>query len=152
MLTRWNPFREMRAMSNAMDRLIEDNYGAQMWSDTVHWGLALDVAETTDEYLVCATVPGLNPDDLEITFTNQVLTIKGEYKEEQLEGVQYHLRERRYGTFGRSVTLPALVQSDAIRADYENGILTLHLPKAEEIKPKRIQIHASPVLESKTKK
>jgi HSP20 family protein len=92
--------------------------------------------------VVKASVPGINPDDLEITFNNNTLTIRGEIKEEkEVEEAHYHLRERRYGSFARSLTLPAGIEANKIEANYEAGVLKLHLPKAEEIKPKKIAIH-----------
>jgi HSP20 family protein len=124
------------------------------WQPT-SWDLALDVAETEDDFLVKASLPGINPDDLEITYNNNLLTIKGEVKEEKdIEEQRYHLRERRYGSFSRSLTLPSTVKADAIEASYEGGVLTLHLPKAEEAKPKRIPVHsvqAPQMIEGKAK-
>ena len=154
MLTRWDPFREMMSLRNTMDRLFDS---AMAGSPTnwrpLTWDLALDVVENLDEYLVKASVPGINPDDLEITFNNNTLTIKGELKEEkEVEEARYHLRERHYGTFSRSLTLPAGIQAEKIQANYEAGVLSLHLPKAEEVKPKKIAIRtgeAPKVIEAK---
>jgi len=142
MLTRWDPFREIASMRSLMDRLFDRTLELQGWSQPITWDLALDVAETPNEFLVKASVPGINPDDLEITFTDNVLTIKGETQEDKdLKENQYHLRERRYGAFSRSITLPSKVKADAIEASYDAGVLTLKLPKAEEVKPKRIAIN-----------
>jgi HSP20 family protein len=86
-------------------------------------------------------VPGIKPEDLDITVTKNTLTIKGEVRqEEEKEEERYHLRERRYGRFARSITLPTSVDADEIEANYENGVLTLRLPKTEEVKPKRIEV------------
>lgn len=144
MLTRWDPFREMLSLRREMDRLFDNVLsGSQAGWQPTSWDLALDVIENPDEFLVKASIPGINPDDLDITFSNNTLTIKGEIKEDkEFEQAQYHVRERRYGSFSRSISLPAGIQSDQITADYENGVLKLHLPKAEEVKPKRIQIKA----------
>jgi HSP20 family protein len=129
-----------------MDRLFDSaltGSGSGAGWQPASWDLALDVVENPDEYLVKASLPGINPDDLEITFTNNTLTIKGEVKDDQeFDQAQYHVRERRYGTFARSISLPSGIESDKILANYENGVLKLHLPKAEEVKPKRIQIEA----------
>jgi HSP20 family protein len=145
MLTRWDPFREMISLRREMDRLFDTALsGSQQagWQPA-SWDLALDVVESEDEYVVKASLPGINPDDLEITFTNNTLTIKGEVREDQdFEQAQYHVRERRSGMFARSISLPSGIESDQISANYENGILKLHLPKAEEVKPRRIQIQA----------
>ena len=154
-LTRWDPFREMVAFRNLMDRMIEGSVSPSgMWNGD-EWNLPLDVSETPDDYVVKASLPGINPDDLEITFENNVLSIKGEIRDEQeTEQQHYHLRERRTGTYFRSLTLPSSVKADAIDARYEAGVLTLHLPKAEEAKPKRIAIKGGTnpqVIEGKTK-
>ena len=144
MLARWDPFREMLSLRRELDRAFDNAMSSsQTGWQPVSWDLALDVVENPDEYLVKASLPGINPDDLEITFTNNTLTIKGEIKDDQeFDQAQYHVRERRYGAFSRSISLPSGIQSDQISANYEDGVLKLHLPKAEEVKPKRIQIKA----------
>ena len=143
MLTRYDPFREILAIRNTMERLLASEMTGTATVQPATLGLALDVAESENEYMVKASLPGINPDDLEITYTNNILTIKGEVREEQeLEEARYHLRERSYGSFARSIILPAGVESDKIEANYEAGVLTLRLPKAEEIKPKKIAIKA----------
>jgi HSP20 family protein len=141
MLTRYDPFREMLAIRSTMDRLLDSAMTGTSTLQPATLGLALDVAESENEYVVKASLPGITPEDLEITYTNNTLTIKGEISEEQeLEEARYHLRERRYGSFARSITLPAGVDSDKIEANYEAGVLTLRLPKAEEVKPRKIAI------------
>lgn len=143
-LTRWNPRRDMMSLRNEMNRLFEQAFeGGSLgpWQSSTNWGLALDVAENDDAFVVTASVPGMKPDDLDITITNNVLTIKGEYKsDETIEEEQYHLRERRYGSFGRSISLPVTVDADAVDAQYEDGVLTLTVPKMEEAKPRRIAV------------
>lgn len=145
MLTRWDPFREMMSLRSTMDRLFDSAMASSPTSwRPLTWELALDVVENSDEYVVKASVPGVNPDDLEITFNNNTLTIKGELKEEkEVEEARYHLRERHYGTFARSLTLPAGIQAEKIQANFDAGVLSLRLPKAEEVKPKKIAIHTS---------
>jgi HSP20 family protein len=143
MLTRWDPYREMMSMRRAMDRLIEGSLGDEINGQSNQWGLALDVVEDEDAYVVKASVPGINPDDLDITYSKGVLTIQGETRDEsETAKGQYHLRERRFGSFSRSVSLPATIEADKIEANYQDGVLTLTLPKAEEVKPKRISIRA----------
>ena len=150
-LTRWDPFREMMTLRSAMDRLFDDtffgprsNWMERSGLDLSSWELALDVAETNDEYVVKASLPGMNPDDLDVTLNNNVLTIQGEITEEKEEKPdedrRYHLRERRYGSFSRSISLPSTVNADAIQANFEAGVLTLRLPKVEEAKPRRIEV------------
>lgn len=151
-LTRWDPFREMVSMRSALDRMFENTLASQEgWTQNA-WNLALDVSENNDEYILKASIPGINPDDLNITFNNNVLTISGETKsEEEKEGERYHLRERRYGSFSRSISLPSSVKGDEIQADYDAGVLTLRVPKAEEARPKRISVHSGPMIEGKAK-
>ena len=149
-LMRWNPAREMMTLRNEFDRFFENFLDSPLQENRdLDWGLALDVAETDQAYTIKASVPGINPDDIDITLSDNVLTIKGEFKEENNnEGEKYHLRERRFGSFGRSVTLPVAVNTEAVEAAYDNGVLTLTVPKAEEVKPRRITIKANqPVLE-----
>lgn len=154
-LTRWDPFREMMSMRSLVDRMLEDSMlNPQDWQRESSWGLPLDVSEDEDEYVVTASIPGVKPENLDISFNNNTLTIKGETKselEEEREGTQWHIRERRFGSFSRTITLPSPVSADRIKADYDSGVLTLHLPKAEEAKPKRITVQTSnqPVLEGK---
>ncbi len=146
-MVRWDPFREMMGLRRAMDRLFDDALVSSSgeWQP-VAWNLALDVIENEHEYIVKASVPGLKPEDLDITYDNKVLVIKGEVKEErETEEGDYHLRERRYGTFSRSLTLPSNVKADQIQATYHDGVLKLQLPKAEESKPKRIAIQSGDV-------
>ncbi len=149
MLTRWNPYREMMKMQRMMDRMMDRNFfdWPADWENP-ELGLALDVVDKGEEFLVKASIPGINPDDLEITYKENVLTIQGELKaEEEKEEEQYYLRERRYGRFSRSIALPTIVDADKIEAKYHDGILTLRLPKAEESKPKRIEIKTGKMLE-----
>jgi HSP20 family protein len=145
-IIRRDPFREIMSLRSAMDRFFDEPFFAPRGEWQPFSGeLALDVAETEDDFVVKASLPGFNPDDLDITYAGRTLTIKGEYKtEEEKSDVKFHLRERRYGSFARSVTLPAPVNPDAIEARYEAGVLTLTLPKTEEIKPKRIAVSAAP--------
>lgn len=122
------------------DRLFERPFNRPT---ATNWSVAVDVAENEDGYLVKASVPGVNVEDIEITLEDGVLTVAGEIKvEEESEDLNYHVRERRYGKFSRTVRFPTLVNGDAIEATYENGVLTLNVPKAEEVKPRRIEIKA----------
>lgn len=141
-LIRWDPFREMWTLRRMMDRVFDDALStSERDYEPTGWGLALDVIEDDDAYQVKASVPGIKPDELEITYTHDTLTIKGESKsEEERENARFHLRERRYGKFARSITLPSQVDADKIEATYDAGVLTLRLPKSEEVKPKRIAI------------
>ena len=140
-IVRWDPFREMVTLREAMDSLFENAMITPLTGGQQQMGgnLPLDVTENEDNFVVKASVPGIDPNDLDITVNADVLTIKGEMKAEQeKQGERYHLRERRWGSFTRSIKLPAPVKADAVEADYHNGVLTLTLPKTEEVKTKRI--------------
>ena len=145
-LVRWDPFREMVSLRDAMDRLLEEAFTRPLslsMSETLGWMPQMDMYQTDDEVVVKATVPGVKPEDLHITITGDVLTIRGEIKaEEEVKDAAYHLRERRYGSFSRSLPLPVPVVADKAKAEFENGILTLTLPKAEEVRPKTIEVKA----------
>lgn len=151
-LTRWEPFRELADMRRNMDRMMERFFEEPFFGSTLAWSqrdggvwsLALDVAEDADNYIVKASVPGINPDDIEITLTDNVLTIKGETKaESESKDLNWHVRERRYGSFMRSITLPTSVDADRVEASNEHGVLTLRLPKSEAVKPKRIEVKST---------
>lgn len=145
MIRRWDPYREMMVLRNSMDRVVDRELALapNSWK-SFKWSVALDVVESEDEYLVKASLPGINPEDLEITFEDNRLTIKGESKEEEeIDEARFHLRERRFGRFTRSIKLPSGIESEKIEANYDKGVLKLHLPKVEEVKPKKIMIKTS---------
>ena len=149
-LVRWNPMREAADLFNEFDRVLESPlYRARMGmplrtNDVVgSWSLALDVAEKGDVFTIKASLPGIKPEDLNVTLEDNVLTVQGEVKEDEtIEEETYHIRERRFGSFSRSLRFPVPVNANEIVAAYDNGVLTLTVPKAEEVKPKRIEIKA----------
>jgi HSP20 family protein len=137
---RWNPTRRGMDLFNEFDRMVSE---MNDWTSR-DWRLALDVSENEDAFMVEAAMPGINPDDLDITLEDNILTIQGETKAERdVEESRYHLRERRFGRFSRSLQLPTAINADEVEAEYTNGVLILTIPKAEEIKPKRIAIKAN---------
>jgi HSP20 family protein len=151
-LVRWDPFGEMWSLRQAMDRLFEDAW-VRPWTMRGNGGtapdgapvrsLSLDLYETGDSLVLSAAVPGVRPEDIEITVQGDVLTIQGETQTEQdADEEHYHVHERRYGRFYRQVALPKSVKSDAAEAHFENGVLKLTLPKAEEAKERKIAITA----------
>jgi len=145
-LVRWEPFRDLISLREAMDRLFEESFvrpsGGRMALADVG-APAVDMYETDDAVVVKSAIPGIKAEDIEISITGDTLTIKGETKaEEEVKEENYIRRERRYGAFCRTLTLPLPVVSDKAGAEFENGILTLTLPKAEEVKPKAIKIKA----------
>jgi len=145
-LVRWEPRREMTSLRQAMDRLFEDAFIQPGWFAPV-WGAAemlpVDVYETDDQLIVKATVPGVKPEEIEVIVTGDLLTIKGEFKqEEKVEKPNYLRQERRFGNFCRQVGLPAGVSADNAKATFENGVLTLEMPKVEAAKPKTVKVVA----------
>jgi HSP20 family protein len=154
MLTRWDPFQEMLNLRRTVDRLFDNASADHDWAQSPVWGLSVDMVENKDEFILKASVPGINPDDLDISYSDDTLTIKGEIKQDkEVKEDQYHLRERRYGSFIRSIALPTKIKGESIEASYQNGVITLRLPKAEEVKPKRIAIKVGDqkVIEGKVK-
>jgi HSP20 family protein len=139
----WDPFREAVSLRDAMNALLQESF-IRPTSFLAQEGTAtlpLDVSETDNEFVIKASLPGVKPDEVQITVHGGTLTIRGECKaEEGKKDERWHLRERRFGSFQRSVTLPVPVSSDKADARYEHGALTLTLPKAEEAKPRQIKI------------
>ena len=153
-MIRYNPLREAMSLSRQMERFMDGALrGSDLWESSMDWALPLDVIEKDNEFVVKASLPGIKADDVEVTYHNQTLTVKGEMKqEEDVSEEKYHLHERRYGVFSRSITLPSGVDGEAIKADFENGVLSLSLPKKEEVKARRISIQSGgKVIEAKAK-
>jgi len=143
-LMEWKPFREVSRLRREMDRLWDDFFGPGRRSLRPlepEWAPAVDVSETADKVVVKAEVPGIEAKDIDISLSGDVLTIKGEKKSAREEKKEnYHLVERSYGSFSRSLRLPAAVIADKIEAAYKQGVLTVTCPKKEEVKPKAIKV------------
>jgi HSP20 family protein len=138
----WDTITDMATMQQAMDRLFDETWGRRGmgWREGERVAaLPLDVYSTANELVIKASVAGAGPEDVEITIEGDSLTIKGETKA-PLENVDYHIQERRYGPFGRTLTLNVSVEADKAEATFENGELTLIIPKAEEVRPKVIKV------------
>ena len=143
-LTRWEPMREMMTLREAMDRLFDDAFTRPLNARDGGWSApAIDMYQTDDEVVVRAALPGFKADEVQINVTGDVLTLRGERKqEEEKKERAWHIREHRWGSFERSVALPTEVTAEGAVADFENGVLTVTLPKAEEVKPKTITVKA----------
>jgi len=149
-LVRWNPARELATwpsdlfgIQREMNRMFDGFFRSNQDEDYTlsSWTPAVDIAEHDDEYNVKVELPGVNKEDVKITLENNILTIRGEKKQEkETKKENYHRVERSYGSFQRSFTLPTTVKSDRIDAVYKDGILSISLPKAEEAKPKQIEV------------
>jgi HSP20 family protein len=141
---RWNPWRDMVSLREATNRLLEDSLvrPRRAWEDGTlerTYRLPLDVYTTPEEIVVTAAFPGLLPDEVDISIEGDTLTIRGELRA-PLENVEYLIQERSYGAFSRRLTLNVPVDALKAEAVFENGVLTLTLPKAEETKPKIIKV------------
>ncbi len=142
-LTRWTPMRNLVSMSEAMNRLFDDAFVMPRDSGLGVTSPKVDIVENEDNVVVKAEMPGFNAENVDCRIEGNTLMLHGEYKQEndKQEG-QYHMRERRQGSFTRSIPLPTEINADKANAEFENGILTLTLPKNEAAKPKRISINA----------
>jgi HSP20 family protein len=142
-IERWDPFREAVSLSDAMGALFRDSFirPSSVPGHQAAGLLPLDVSENENEYVVKASLPGVKPEDVQVTVHGDTLTIQGESKgEEEKKGQHWHLRERRFGQFQRSLSLATPVESDKAHASFEHGVLTLTLPKSEKAKPRQIKI------------
>jgi HSP20 family protein len=141
-LTRWEPFRGATSLQDQVNRLFNDVFERSgQESSLTTWAPAVDIYETEHELVVKADLPEVDPKDLDIRVENNILTIRGERKFEKKVNEDNYLRvERAYGSFARSFTLANTVNSEAIKAEYQNGVLTLTIPKKEEAKPKQIKV------------
>ncbi len=142
-LSRWDPFREAVSLREAMDRLFEESYLPSR-RETARQGdrafrLALDAYVTPDAIVILANMPGLKPEDVEITIEGETLTIRGE-RTAPMENVDYVLQERTFGRFQRTLSINIPIDADKAEAKFENGLLTLTIPKTEAVKPKTIQV------------
>lgn len=147
-IVRWNPFRELAAMQSAMDRMFDET-----WRDVRPYmsqnNLAVDVHEDENSYIVTADVPGVNPDNIDVTLHDNVLTISVEIHQPEIEeGRRVHVQERFYGQLTRRFSLPQPVDNENVEATYDSGVLTLTLPKTEEAKPRQIKIKNAGLIRS----
>lgn len=138
-MQRWDPFRDLRQMDDTMNRLWRGFGGAS--TGTEDWNISLDVVQRTDEIVVKASIPGVQSDGIDLSIEDNVLTLKAERKPDfEDDQSVYLVQERPTGSFYRALRLPESVDADKIHSTYENGVLTITLPKAEEKKKKQIKI------------
>jgi HSP20 family protein len=142
---RWDPFRNLSSLQDQMNRLFESNFRGQTdESALTTWAPSVDIYETENELVLKADLPDVPEKDIDIHVENNMLTVRGERKFEQKVKEENYLRvERAYGSFSRSFSLPNTVDTDAIRAEYKNGVLTVIMPKRAESKPKQVKISTS---------
>jgi len=139
-LVRWDPFREMSAMRRVMDRLFDETWTPTIWRER-GYTIPVDLYETDESVVAKAALPGVNPDEVEVSVNDDLLTIKGETKHEEKEEREHFLRrELSYGAFSRTLPLPASVDAEKATAEYEGGVLTITLPKLEGSRTKTIKV------------
>ena len=145
-MTRWEPFRGLNTLQEQVNRLFEDSFSRSRsgHAELASWAPAVDVYETENELVVKADLPDVQEKDIDVRVENNTLTIRGERKfSNEVQDDNYLRIERAYGTFTRSFSLPNTVNTEAIKADYRNGVLSVSMPKREETKPKQIKISVS---------
>ncbi len=143
-LVRWDPFRELEDMSERLNRMFTRPALRPSGKETLivaDWIPTVDISETDGEYLIKAELPEVRKEDVKVTVEDGVLTLQGERRQEKEEkGKKYHRVERSYGSFVRSFTLPESIDESGVNAEYKDGVLSLHLPKTEKVKPKAIDV------------
>jgi len=144
MMTHNAPFSNALSLREAMNQLFQDSFVAPFGAPArTMSSMPVDVYETDDAFVVKAFMPGLTPDDLTINVEQQTVTIHGEPKAEDFQGMRPLLQERQIGAFTRTFTLPVLVDADKVQAELAQGVLSLTLPKSEALKPRKIQVKSS---------
>ncbi|MGH9690766.1 MAG: Hsp20/alpha crystallin family protein [Candidatus Acidiferrales bacterium] len=144
-ITRWDPFRNVSTLQDQVNRLFESTFqGGRNESSLTTWAPAVDIYETENELVLKADIPDVNEKDLDIRIENNMLTVRGERKFEQKVKEDNYLRiERTYGAFSRSFGLPNTVNSEGLKAEYKNGVLTVEMPKRAESKPKQVKVNVA---------
>jgi HSP20 family protein len=149
-IVRWEPFRDLVSLQGRMNRLFDESFrgagrgGAEEdWAQGA-WSPAVDIYEKDGTIVLKAELPGIEPKDVDVRVENNILTLKGERRfEAEVQQDSYQRVERAYGTFSRSFTLPTVVDTDNIKAEFKDGVLRMSLPKKEEAKPKQISINVT---------
>ncbi|OFV87674.1 MAG: molecular chaperone [Acidobacteria bacterium RBG_16_70_10] len=145
-IVRWEPFRDLVSIQDRMNRIFDEAFrvrtgGEEDWALGGNWAPAVDIYEHEGNIVLKAELPGIDPKDVDVRVENNVLTLHGERKvDSEVKREQYHRVERAYGSFTRSFTLPNVVDTEKIKAEYSDGVLRVTLPQREEAKPKQISI------------
>lgn len=144
-MTRWEPVGNLAALHDQFSRLFESGFPARADNSALTtWAPAVDIYETENELVLKADLPEISEKDLDVGVENSTLTIRGERKfEKKVEEGSYLRTERTYGSFSRSFSLPSTVNTDAIKAGYKDGVLTVELPKRAESKPKQVKVNVT---------
>ena len=152
-IVRWEPFRDLMSLQERMNRLFDESFRSRAgagagqdddWALGGAWAPAVDIYEHDGNIVLKAEIPGIDPKEVDVRVENNVLTLRGERKiDNEIKRESYHRVERAYGTFSRSFTLPNVVDTEKIKAEYRDGVLRVTLPKREEAKPKQISINVT---------
>ena len=144
-ITRWDPFRNLSTLQDQVNRLFETNFPARSDNSALTtWAPAVDIYETENELVIKADLPEMDEKELDVRVENNMLTLRGERKfEEKVKEDNYLRIERTYGSFSRSFSLPNTVNTEAIKAEYKNGVLRVELPKRAESKPKQVKVNVT---------
>ena len=140
-LSRWDPFRDLMSIQGELNRLFGRTYAGDGGTNVGAWAPAMDIYETQEQFVVHVELPGVEPDSVDVSVEDSILTLRGErsfYNEVNEDS--FHRVERRYGAFSRSFSLPQTVDSNRVSAEYKNGVLTVRLPLREEAKPRSIKV------------
>lgn len=147
-IVRWEPFRDLMGLQDRMNRLFDESFrgiprgSEDDWSLGGSWAPLVDIYEHEGNIVLKAELPGLQPKDVDVRVENNVLTLRGQRQfSDEVKREQYHRVERAYGSFSRSFTLPSVIDTEKIRAEFKDGVLRLTLPTREEAKPKQIAIN-----------
>jgi HSP20 family protein len=148
-IVRWEPFRDLVSIQDRMNRLFDEAFRGNSrqasdedWALGGTWAPAVDIYEQGGDIVLKAELPGVQPKDVDIRVENNTLTLRGERRlDQEVKREQYHRVERSYGAFTRSFTLPTVVDTEKIKADFRDGVLRVTLPQREEAKPKQIAIN-----------
>lgn len=142
-IIKYDPFRDLRSLQDEMNRLFSSSVPrlSNQEEMSTGWSPSVDIYESENQIVLEAELPGMKRDDFELSIENSVITLRGErHFEKKDEGDNYHRVERAYGSFTRSFNLPRTVSTDDIKAEFNNGVLTVKLPKKEEAKARKIEI------------
>src|SRR5688572_28826781 len=144
-ISRWDPFRDLSSIQNELNRLFGRTFSREGEDEarSIAWTPALDVSDTQDRFVIQVELPGVAPEDVDISVENTMLTVRGERKfYNQMKEDDLVRGERRFGSFTRSITLPSTADPEGIQASFDAGVLTIEVPKKEEAKPRKIEIKA----------
>ncbi len=143
-MARWDPFRELASIQSELDRLFGRTYGSEGEDvPDIRWVPPVDVYESPERFVITMELPGVSPDEVDISIENSVLTVRGERSfYQQMAERDFHRIERRFGSFGRTVSLPSTADAERIEASFDAGVLQIEVPKREEAKPRKITVKA----------